>query len=130
MTEKQALAWVRSMRLKDDPMSDCAVDLCVHDIENYGLKNWLRWTPIGIAKIFLEMAEDSVGELVDEIESQQVGEYLIDEVLGVDQNERVNTLEESKKLALSSIKMFRVLHRYHRIHEFIKIQYDEERNTY
>ena len=119
MTEKEALAWVKSMRLKDDPMSDCAVDLCVHDIENYGLINWLRWTPIGISKIFLEMAEDSIGELVTEIESQQVGEYLIDEVL-----------EESKKLALASTKMFRVLHRYHRIHEFIKIQYDEERNTY
>tara|TARA_R110001583_G_scaffold9030_1_gene42647 strand:- start:5227 stop:5619 length:393 start_codon:yes stop_codon:yes gene_type:complete len=130
MTDKDALVWVRSMRLKDDSMTDCAVDLCIHDIENYGLINWLRWTPIGISKMFLEMAESSVEELVAEIESQQIGEILIDEVLNVEQDERVNTLEESKKLSLSSVKMFKVLHKYHKIHEFIKIQYDEEKNTY
>lgn len=71
------------------------------------------------------MLDDSVNELIDEIDSQQAGEFLIDELLGSDQD-RIDTLKESKKVALASIKMINVMTKYYSIHEFIKIQYNED----
>ena len=108
MTDKEALSWVNAMRLDNNDSTNCAADLCVHDIEAYGLKDWI---------------------LIDEIDSQQAGEVLIDELLESEQ-ERIDTLYESKKIALASTKMMNVLTKYHSIHEFIKAQIDEQDNTY
>lgn len=129
MTEKEAIIWVESMRLKDNDTTNCAVDLCVHDIETHGLRDWLKWDPIDIAKIFAGMCEDSVTHIIDEIESQRAGEALIDEMLGGQQHDSIDVFKESKKLAIASVRMLQVLTKYHSIHEFIKSQ-DEEDNTY
>tara|TARA_R110002050_G_C8910601_1_gene510748 strand:+ start:1067 stop:1456 length:390 start_codon:yes stop_codon:yes gene_type:complete len=129
MTDKEALSWVNAMRLDNNDSTNCAADLCVHDIEAYGLKDWILWDPIDISKIFSEILNDSVKDLIDEIDSQQAGEVLIDELLESEQ-ERIDTLYESKKIALASTKMMNVLTKYHSIHEFIKAQIDEQDNTY
>ena len=75
------------------------------------------------------MTHDSVKQMIDEIDAKQAGEVLIDEILGSDQ-ERLDILEESKKLAITTTKMLDVLTKYHSIHEFIKTIKDEENNTY
>jgi len=125
ITEKEALMIIDSMRLINNQSTNCAIDLCVHDIEAYGLDEWVLLDPIDISKMFSEMLDDSVNELIDEIDSQQAGEFLIDELLGSDQD-RIDTLKESKKVALASIKMINVMTKYYSIHEFIKIQYNED----
>jgi hypothetical protein len=129
MTKKQAIKWVKSMRLQQGDATNCAVDLCIYDIEMHGLNDWLGWDPIDISKMFAEMTRDSVKQMIDEIDSKQAGESLIDELLGSDQ-ERLDILEESKKLATTTTKMLEVLTKYHSIHEFIKATIDEENNTY
>ena len=129
MTDKQAITWVKSMKLQKSDATNCAIDLCVYDIEMHGLDDWIRWDPVDISKMFSEMTHDSVKQMIDEIDAKQAGEVLIDEILGSDQ-ERLDILEESKKLAITTTKMLDVLTKYHSIHEFIKTIKDEENNTY
>ena len=129
MTDKQAITWVKSMKLQQSDATNCAIDLCVYDIEMHGLDDWLHWDPVDISKMFSEMTHDSVKQMIDEIDAKQAGEVLIDEILGSDQ-ERLDILEESKKLAITTTKMLDVLTKYHSIHEFIKTIKDEENNTY
>ena len=129
MTDKQAITWVKSMKLQHSDATNCAIDLCVYDIEMHGLDDWIRWDPVDISKMFSEMTHDSVKQMIDEIDAKQAGEVLIDEILGSDQ-ERLDILEESKKLAITTTKMLDVLTKYHSIHEFIKTIKNEENNTY
>jgi hypothetical protein len=75
---------------------------------------------LDVATTFSEMTDDAVTDLVEEINSKQAGQVLIDEVLGVEQD-RIDTLETSKKLALASARMFKVLVKYIAIHEYMKL---------
>jgi|TARA_R100000234_G_C4975545_1_gene168272 hypothetical protein len=129
MTQEEALSWVKAMTLKTGDTTNCAVDLCVYDIEMHGLDDWLTWDPMDISKIFSELTHDSVQRMIDEIEAQQAGEAIIEELLNVDQ-ERLNMFEESKKVAKASAKMLDVLTKYYAIHGFIKTKINEENDSY
>ncbi len=100
--------------------NNAAIDLCLHDIRAEGFDDWLAWDSLDVATTFSEMTDDAVGDLIEEINSKQAGQVLIDEVLGVEQD-RIDTLETSKRLALASARMFKVLVKYISIHEYMKL---------
>jgi hypothetical protein len=122
--QTEVLQKVESLRRDGNKTNNCAVDLCLNDINTYGYGDWLLWDSLDVASMFSEMTDDAVKDLLDEINSQQAGQTLIDEVLGVEQD-RIDTLEESKKLALASSQMFKVLVKYVSIHEYLKLFYAE-----
>ena len=108
------------MRMDGNTTNNAAVDLCVHDIQAYGWREWLMWDAVDVANMFSEMTDDAVEELVLTISSKQAGQVLIEEVLGAEQD-RIDVLEESKKLAVASAQMFKVLVKYVSIHEYMKL---------
>ena len=120
MTQEEALIRIEGMRMEGNKTNNAAIDLCLHDIQAEGFDNWLRWDSLDVASTFAEMTADAVNDLVEDINSKQAGEVLIDEVLGVAQD-RVETLETSKRLALASARMFKVLVKYISIHEYLKL---------
>ena len=103
-----------------DTTNNAAVDLCVHAIQAYGWRDWLMWDMHDVTSMFSEMTDDAVEELILTINSKQAGQVLIDEVLGAEQD-RIDVLEESKKLAMASAQMFKVLVKYVSIHEYMKL---------
>jgi len=120
MTQEEALMRIEAMRAEGDKTKNAAIDLCLHDIQAEGFDDWLRWDSLDVACTFAEMTADAVNDLIEEINSKQAGEVLIDEVLGVAQD-RIETLETSKRLALASARMFKVLVKYISIHEYLKL---------
>ena len=120
MTQEEALMRIEAMRAEGDKTKNAAIDLCLHDIQAEGFDDWLRWDSLDVACTFAEMTADAVNDLIEEINSKQAGEVLIDEVLGVTQD-RIETLETSKRLALASARMFKVLVKYISIHEYLKL---------
>ena len=124
MTQEEALIRIEGMRMEGNKTKNAAIDLCLHDIQAEGFDNWLRWDSLDVANTFAETASDAVNDLIEDINSKQAGEVLIDEVLGVGQD-RIETLETSKILALASARMFKVLVKYISIHEYLKLTLDD-----
>tara|TARA_R100000388_G_C7204396_1_gene140219 strand:+ start:323 stop:703 length:381 start_codon:yes stop_codon:yes gene_type:complete len=120
MTQEEALIRIEAMRAEGNKTKNAAIDLCLHDIQAEGLEDWLQWDSLDVATTFSEMTDDAVTDLIEEINSKQAGQVLIDEVLGVEQD-RIDTLETSKKLAMASARMFKVLVKYIAIHEYMKL---------
>ncbi len=120
MTQEEALIRIEAMRMDGNKTNNAAIDLCLHDIRAEGFDDWLAWDSLDVATTFSEMTDDAVGDLIEEINSKQAGQVLIDEVLGVEQD-RIDTLETSKRLALASARMFKVLVKYISIHEYMKL---------
>ena len=120
MTQEEALIRIEAMRTEGNKTKNAAIDLCLHDIQAEGLEDWLQWDSLDVATTFSEMTDDAVTDLIEEINSKQAGQVMIDEVLGVEQD-RIDTLETSKKLALASARMFKVLVKYIAIHEYMKL---------
>ena len=120
MTQEEALIRIEAMRMEGNKTNNAAIDLCLHDIRAEGFDDWLAWDSLDVATTFSEMTDDAVGDLIEEINSKQAGQVLIDEVLGVEQD-RIDTLETSKRLALASARMFKVLVKYISIHEYMKL---------
>ena len=120
MTQEEALIRIEGMRMEGNKTNNAAIELCIHDIQAEGLDDWLQWDSLDVASTFAEMTADAVNDLIEEINSKQAGEVLIDEVLGVDQD-RIETLETSKRLAIASARMFNVLVKYISIHEYLKL---------
>ena len=115
---------IEGMRMEGNNTNNAAIDLCLHDIQAEGFEYWLRWNSLDVANTFAETTADAVNDLVEEINSKQAGEVLIDEVLGVAQD-RIETLETSKRLAIASARMFKVLVKYISIHEYFKLTLDD-----
>ena len=108
------------MRAEGNKTKNAAIDLCLHDIQAEGLDNWLQWDSLDVATTFSEMTDDAVTDLIEAINYKQAGLGLIEEVLGVEQDRR-DTLETSKRLAMASARMFKVLVKYIAIHEYMKL---------
>ena len=123
MEQEKIIEYIEGLRIDGNTTNNAAVDLCLHDVIDAGWEDWLLWSSVDIAVVFSEMTDDAVRDLVDTINSNQAGQALIDEVLGEDED-GFDAVAESKKLAIASAKMFRVLRKYCSIHEALKLEYD------
>ena len=65
MTEEEALAIVKTFTEPGDVVQNCAVDLAVFDIIEFGLEDWLSWHPYHIVGMFIDMAESTLDDIVD-----------------------------------------------------------------
>ena len=78
---------------------DCAGSLCRIDIEKFGYDEWKTWTTEDIVKIFVEVTDSTMSDLLDELASSYAGEELIEELLGSDLQGRLrasSTWSESR----------------------------------
>jgi len=120
MTEEEALAIVKTFTEPGDVVQNCAVDLAVFDIIEFGLEDWLSWHPYHIVGMFIDMAESTLDDIVDEIDARAAGEELIDEMLGSEQTERIDYPRAVRGMKEGSINLFYSLLEYINIHNHIK----------
>ena len=117
MTETQAIEYIRNI-ISDtkgsdyEDVTDCAGSLCIIDIANFGLEDWLSWTPEEIVTLFIEVMDSTMTELLDELKSNYAGEQLIDELLGSDQEQRVDHDRAVNAVKDGAVKMMESLRMY------------------
>tara|TARA_R100000805_G_scaffold7425_1_gene8966 strand:+ start:200 stop:592 length:393 start_codon:yes stop_codon:yes gene_type:complete len=117
MTETQAIEYIRNI-ISDtkgsdyEDVTDCAGSLCIIDIANFGLEDWLSWTPEEIVTLFTEVMDSTMTELLDELKSNYAGEQLIDELLGSDQAQRVDHDRAVNAVKDGAVKMMESLRMY------------------
>tara|TARA_R100000734_G_scaffold13127_1_gene9716 strand:- start:790 stop:1182 length:393 start_codon:yes stop_codon:yes gene_type:complete len=120
MTETQAIEYIREI-ISDtkgsdyEDITDCAGSLCIIDISNFGLEDWLSWTPEEIVTLFIEVMDSTMTELLDELKSNYAGEQLIDELLGSDQTQRVDHDRAVNGVKDGAVKMMQTLRMYLKI---------------
>ena len=120
MTETQAIEYIRNI-ISDtkgsdyEAVTDCAGSLCIIDISNFGLEDWLSWTPEEVVSLFTEVMDSTMTELLDEFKSNYAGEQLIDELLGSDQTQRVDHDRAVNGVKDGAVKMMQSLRMYLKI---------------
>jgi len=120
MTETQAIEYIRNI-ISDTKgsdyaaVTDCAGSLCIIDISNFGLEDWLSWTPEEVVSLFTEVMDSTMTELLDEFKSNYAGEQLIDELLGSDQTQRVDHDRAVNGVKDGAVKMMQSLRMYLKI---------------
>ena len=120
MTETQAIEYIRNI-ISDtkgsdyEAVTDCAGSLCIIDISNFGLEDWLSWTPEEVVSLFTEVMDSTMTELLDEFKSNYAGEQLIDELLGSDQAQRVDHDRAVNGVKDGAVKMMQTLRMYLKI---------------
>ena len=120
MTEDEAVAMVNSFNEPGDAVQNCAVDLAIFDIIEFGLEEWVSWQSYHIVGMFIDMAESTLDDVVDEIDARAAGEELIDEMLGSEQTERIDYPRAVRGMKEGSINLFYSLLEYINIHNHIK----------
>ena len=120
MTEPQAIEYIRNI-ISDtkgsdyEDVTDCAGSLCIIDIANFGLEDWLSWTSEEIVTLFTEVMDSTMTELLDELKANYAGEQLIDELLGADQEQRVDHDRAVNAVTDGAVKMMQTLRMYLKI---------------
>ena len=94
---------------------DCAGNLCKIDIQKFGYDEWKKWTPEDIVKIFIEVTDSTMDELLTELASSYAGEELIEELLGSEQPFKVDYERAAFGMKAGAVKMMQSLGMYLKI---------------
>ena len=93
----------------DFEIVDCAGNLCRIDIQKFGYDEWKLWTAEDIVKIFIEVTDATMDELLTELASSYAGEELIEELLGSEQTFKVDYERAAHGVRVGAVKMMQSL---------------------
>ena len=96
-------------------ISDCAGSLCRIDIEKFGYDEWKTWTTEDIVKIFVQVTDSTMSDLLDELASSYAGEELIEELLGSQQTFKVDYERAAHGVKAGAVKLMKSLGMYLKI---------------
>ena len=99
----------------DFEIVDCAGNLCRIDIQKFGYDEWKLWTAEDIVKIFIEVTDATMDELLTELASSYAGEELIEELLGSEQTFKVDYERAAHGVKSGAVKMMQSLGMYLKI---------------
>jgi len=123
MTNNEAIKTVISYNTTDNLANECAVSMCLIDVASYGVDEWVTWSNQSVIEIFRNTADEVLDEIMNEVESRSVGEDIIDELLGTAQTERIDYKQALVGMKEGSIRYFKALAIYTKIHEDVKGKY-------
>ena len=107
----------------DDKVVDVALQMCLIDISSFGVDDWVEWSDLEIVQIFRNTAEDTLSDIMDDVEGVAAGESIIDELLGSEQSERIDYKRALSGMKSGSIGLFNALIKYIEIHDEVKGRY-------
>ena len=100
---------------EDFDIVDCAGNLCKIDIQKFGYDEWKLWTAEDIVKIFIEVTDSTMTDLLDQLASSYAGEELIEELLGSDQTFKVDYERAAHGVKSGAVKLMQSLGMYLKI---------------
>ena len=107
----------------DDKVVDVALQMCLIDISSFGVDDWVEWSDLEIVEIFRNTADDTLSDIMNDVEGVAAGEDIIDELLGSKQSERIDYKRALSGMKSGSVELFNALIKYIEIHDEIKGKY-------
>ena len=123
MTNSKAITTIISYQVEDDPVSDCAVNMCLIDVATYGVDEWITWSGLSVMEIFRSTADAVLEDIMNEVESKSAGEDIIDELLNTAQAERIDYKRALVSMRSGAIMYFEALILYTEIHNEVTGKY-------
>ena len=123
MTNNETIKLIISHQEEKCMVTECAVNMCLIDVATWGVDQWVKWSPVLIADIFRNTAEEVLEDVMNEVESQSMGESIIDELLTCNQAERIDYKKALIGMKSGAIRYFDALSLYMEIHEEVKQKY-------
>ena len=97
--------------------------MCLVDVSSYGVDEWVTWSNQSVMEIFRNTADEVLSDIMNEVESRSAGEDIIDELLGTAQTERIDYKQALVGMKEGSLRYFKALSIYTKIHENVKEKY-------
>ena len=107
----------------DDKVVDVALQMCLIDVSSFGVDDWVEWSDLEIIQIFRNTADDTLSDIMNDVEGVAAGESIIDELLGSEQSERIDYKRALSGMKSGSIGLFNALIKYIEIHDEVKGKY-------
>jgi|TARA_B110000444_G_C18819512_1_gene586955 hypothetical protein len=101
----------------DDKVVDVALQMCLIDISSFGIDDWVAWSDLEIIQIFRNTADDTLSDIMNDVEGVAAGEDIIDELLGSEQSERIDYKRALSGMKSGSVGLFNALIKYIEIHD-------------
>ena len=111
------------LELVEMKVVDVALQMCLIDISSFGVDDWVEWSDLEIVQIFRNTANDTLSDIMDDVEGVAAGESIIDELLGSEQTERIDYKRALSGMKSGSIGLFNALIKYIEIHDEVKGRY-------
>ena len=107
----------------DNKVVDVALQMCLIDLSSFGVEDWVEWSDLEIIQIFRNTANDTLSDIMDNVEGVAAGEDIIDELLGSKQSERIDYKRALSGMKSGSVELFNALIKYIEIHDEIRGRY-------
>ena len=130
MHKEEAIAYIIDYASDLPPKEAMACHMAANDLHEYGIEDWIDWTPECIHDIFYGIISEASGNSIDKVESHVVGENFIDELniegyIGEGENgqERIDFLATMKDMRKSMLEGMEAMRTYYEIHSIIRKKY-------
>ena len=131
MSEKDIIALVKAYKsqnkhlshnivINNCPWTNEAINMCLNDIRDYGVKGWLDQEPEDIVLKFKQVSQKLSKELIHNLDSVQINQLLFSVSIGNDVYVECDHLSEVKQTLSESTLLFDILMKYLSIYKSIK----------
>ena len=102
------------------PWTNEAIDLCINDLNSFGIEYWLNQKPEDVILRFRETSIKLANELIEDLQSVQSSQMLLYFSLGEEVYASYDYLSEVKKALSESTLQLDIIMKYISIHSSIK----------
>ena len=102
------------------PWTNEAIDLCINDLNSFGIEYWLNQKPEDMILRFRETSIKLANELIEDLQSVQSSQMLLYFSLGEEVYASYDYLSEVKKALSESTLQLDIIMKYISIHSSIK----------
>jgi len=99
-----------------------AIQLCKIDFMEFG-EDWMSWSNHDIVDCYVKTIEETLDDILYQLEAQNAGEQLIDDLLNCPQDERIDYMRVIRGMRSGVENTFLSLFYYFLIHEDIQKKY-------
>ena len=111
------------LELVEMKVVDVALQMCLIDISSFGVDDWVEWSDLEIIQIFRNTADDTLSDIMNDVEGVAAGEDIIDELLGSKQSERIDYKRALSGMKSGAVELFNALIKYIEIHDEVRGKY-------
>ena len=129
MTKEEIITLIKAFKTNQNrfntitqicPWTNEAINMCINDLNSFGIEDWLNQTPENMISRFQETSIKLSAELIENLESVQSSQMLLYFSLGDEVYASYDYLSEVKKALSESTLQLDILMKYISIHSSIK----------
>lgn len=128
MTKEKAIEYILEHASKLPVKEAMACHIAAGDLQEYGIEEWIEWSPIAVMDIFVGIAAESSANSLDNVKAHLIGEEFIDEltseyILDNETQERMDVYVTMSNLRESMLEVFDAMQAYFEVQLKIREKY-------